>query len=102
MPVPHASDVSLHPIAADNWIDGPSIQVETTNILVGVAAVGPGIACDDLGEVAVGSGARAYHPGTAEVHPGVPQMQKPVGVAPASRGADGIEVVVNWLCSPPY
>ena len=40
MPVPHASDVSVLPIAADNGIDGPSIQVETTNILAGVAVVG--------------------------------------------------------------
>lgn len=33
---------------------------------------------------------------------GVPQKQRPVAGAPASRGTDGIVVVVNWPCSPLY
>ena len=48
VPVPHASDVDNRSVAADNWFGAPSIRVETTNILVGVAAVDPGTACDDL------------------------------------------------------
>ena len=46
--VAHASDVAVRPVAADNWFGAQSIQVDTTNVLVGVAAVEPGIAYEDL------------------------------------------------------
>jgi hypothetical protein len=40
MPVNCARDIDNSPGAADNWFEATSMQVGTTNILVGVAAIG--------------------------------------------------------------
>ena len=102
VPVPHASDVDNRSVAADNWFGAPPIQVETTNILVGVAAADLGVASDDLWKAAVGSGARANYPRSVAADPGLLQKGKAVVDAPASRTVKGVGVILDWLHVSPY